>query len=279
MPDRQPTQLLFSKIDRALEKLARKASPENVHGFRTSARRLETVLQAAAPDQYRKLLKRLARWRRRAGTLRDVDVQIKALRSLKIPEEPQRKSQLMSALLDLRARRERKLLDALDKGTHRRLRKRLKKAEESAQVIQRSAPDLLQKARQMFLDLAKQQSAMNEESVHEYRLRCKRIRYLAELSDTPEARAFVSDLVRIQDVTGDWRDWQILTATAEAQFPDVGRSPLLTALRNVTQAKFREAVRGCSQFRNQVLGQQAQQASPRKAASSVKPERAVAANA
>lgn len=279
MPDREPTQILFSKINRALEKLARKASPENVHGFRTSARRLETVLQAAAPDQHRKLLKRLARWRRRAGTLRDVDVQIKALRSLKIPEEPQRKSQLMSTLLDLRARRERKLLDAFDKDSQRRLRKRLRKAEESAQAIQQSSADLLQKARQMFVDLAKQQSAMTEESVHEYRLRCKRIRYLAELSDTPEARAFVSELVRIQDVTGDWRDWQILTATAEAQFPDAGRSALLTALRNVTQAKFREAVRVCSQVRNEVLGQQIQQAPPRKAASSVKAERVVAANA
>ena len=278
MPDREPIQLLFSKINRAVEKLARKASPENVHGFRTSARRLETVLQAATPDQHRKLLKRLARWRRRAGMVRDVDVQIKALRSLKLPEEPQRKSQLMSSLLDLRIRRERKLSDAFDKDTQRRLLKRLEKAEDTAGAIQQGG-DLLQKARQMFVELANQQSAVTEDSVHEYRLQCKRIRYIAELAHTPDAKALVADLVRIQDATGDWRDWQMLTATAEAQFRDAGRSALLAALRNVTQAKFREAVRVCSQVRSEMLGQQAQPASPRKAASSVKAERAVAANA
>ena len=279
MPDQEPSQHLFSKINRAVDKLAKKSTPENVHGFRTAARRLETVMQVAAPDGHRKLLKRLGRWRRRAGRLRDVDVQMKALRSLKIPEEPQRKSQLMSALLDLRARRERKLLDAFDKDSQRRLRKRLKKAEGSVAAIQQSAADSLRKARQMFVELAKQQAAVSEESVHEYRLRCKRIRYLAELSNSPEAKAFVADLVRIQDVTGDWRDWQMLTATAEAQFRNAGRSALLTALRNVTQAKFREAVRVCSQVRNEALGQQTQQTPPRKAASSVKAERAVAANA
>lgn len=278
MPDRERSQLLFIKINRAVDKLAKKPTPDNVHGFRTAARRLETVLQAAAPDQHRKLLKRLGRWRRRAGALRDVDVQIKALHSLKIPEEPQRKSELMSALLDQRARRELKLLDAFDKDARRRLRKRLNKAEEDAGAIQQSTAESLEKARQMFRELAKQQSAMSEDAVHEYRLRCKRIRYLAELSDSPEAKALIADLVRIQDVTGDWRDWQILTASAETQFPNSGRSALLTALRNITQAKFREAVRVCSGVRDEVLGQQTQ-APPRKAASSVGAERAAAANA
>ena len=275
MPDQDRSQLLFSKIDRAVGKLAKKPSPENVHGFRTAARRLETVLHETLPDENRKLLKRLGRWRRRAGTIRDLDVQIRALRSLKIPEEPQRKSQLMSSLLDLRARRERKFSDAFDKDRQRRLRKRLKKAEEGVAANRQKAADPLAKARQMFVELAKQQSAVTETSVHEYRLQCKRIRYIAELSDSPEAKTLIADLVRIQDVTGDWRDWQMLTATAEAQFP-AGRSALLTALRNVTQAKFREAVRVCSQAREQILGQREP---PRKGAGSVKAERAAAANA
>jgi CHAD domain-containing protein len=275
MPDRDRSQLLFSKINRAVEKLAKKPSPENVHGFRTAARRLETVLHETVPDQHRKLLKRLARWRRRAGAIRDVDVQIRALRSLKIPEEPQRKSQLVSSLLDLRARREKKFRDAFDNNKQRRLRKRLKKVEQAVGARRQSSADPLAKARQMFGELAKRQSAMTEESVHEYRLQCKHIRYVAELSDSPEAKALVADLVRIQDVTGDWRDWQMLTATAEAQFP-ARRSALLMALRNVSQAKFREAVRVCSQVREQVLGEREP---PRKGAGSVKAERAAAANA
>jgi len=273
MPKEARTELLFSRTCRGLERIVSKPSPENVHAFRTAARRLETFLQAAAPNANRKLLKRLGRWRRRVGTLRDVDVQLKALRSLKIPEEPGRKSQLIGALLDLREKRERKLLNRFDKDAQQRLRKGLKKAEQQSEAIAKAVAEPLELAKTMLLEFAKQQTAMTEESVHEYRLRCKRIRYIAELSDSAQAKALADRLVRIQDATGDWRDWQILTATAEAHFADVPRSALLTALRNVTHAKFRDAVQACTELRSEVLAQESQ----RKAATSVRPPRAAAA--
>jgi len=192
---------------------------------------------------------------------------------MKIPEQPGSKSQLISDLFDQREKRDGKLLYHLNKDAQQRLRKGLKKAEQQSEAIAKAVAEPLELAKTMLLEFAKQQTAMTEESVHEYRLRCKRIRYIAELSDSAQAKALADRLVRIQDATGDWRDWQILTATAEAHFADVPRSALLTALRNVTHAKFRDAVQACTELRSEVLAQESQ----RKAATSVRPPRAAAA--
>ncbi len=251
--DRDKTNLLFRKVGRAAEKLVKQPTPENVHAFRTSARRLETLVNALTPNQHRKLLKQLRRFRRRAGALRDVDVQINALRNFKISEDSTRKSQLSATLLDLRARRERKLLKAFDKESREKLHSRLKKLAAQMPPVEKALPDPLAFAHRMFAQLAREHAAATEESLHEYRLRCKRIRYIAELSQTETAKAFVADLVRIQDATGDWRDWLLLTASAERQFRDAPRSALLAALRNVTRAKFSEAARVCTQVRQVVL--------------------------
>jgi CHAD domain-containing protein len=109
-PDR--SQVVFHKTDRALLKLSRGQNPESVHGFRTTSRRLQTLLEQLLPQRDRnqkKLLKMLSRIRQRAGKVRDLDVQLAALRSLKVPQEPRRKTQLMQALIELRAKHEKKL--------------------------------------------------------------------------------------------------------------------------------------------------------------------------
>lgn len=250
--DRDTTQL-FRKVGRAAEKMVQQPIPENVHAFRTSARRLETVVNALTPNQHGKLLKQLRRFRRRAGTLRDVDVQISALRNFKVLEDSARKSQLTATLLDLRARRERKLLKAFDEESREKLQSRLKKVAGQMPPTEKALPDPLAFAQRIFAQLAREHATASEESLHEYRLRCKRIRYIAELSQTEEAKAFVADLVRIQDATGNWRDWLLLTASAEEQFRDAPRSALLAALRNVTRARFSEAARVCTQVRQVLL--------------------------
>ncbi len=252
--DRDKTHLLFRKVGRAAEKLVKQPTPENVHAFRTSARRLETLIDVLAPNQHRKLLKQMRRLRRRAGTLRDVDVQINALRNFKIMEDSARKSQLATTLLDLRRRRERKLLKAFDEESRDKLQSRLKKVGGRLPAMDKALPDPLAYAQRLFSQLAREHAATSEKSLHQYRLRCKRIRYIAELSQTEEAKAFLADLVRIQDATGDWRDWLLLTASAEEQFRDVPRSALLAALRNVTRAKFSEAARVCTQARQALAG-------------------------
>lgn len=279
--DRERIQLLFSNVSRALGKIVQKPTPENVHAFRTSSRRLETCLQALAPDRNRKLLKQLRRWRRRAGTLRDMDVQLNALRSFKVLENPARKSQLMRVLLDTRARRERKLLKAFDEKRRQRFHRCLRKASAGLRALDKTIADPLAPARRMFEQLAREHPAMSEATLHEYRLKCKRIRYIAELSERPEAEKFIAGLVRIQDVTGAWRDWQMLKDSAEGQMQDVPPSGLLAALRNVGQVRFQEAARVCTEVRDSLLGVTTSDAAvaPSKPAKSIRFKLAAAATA
>ena len=63
----------------------------------------------------KKLLKMLGRIRKRAGKVRDLDVQLAALRALKMPREPRRKTQLVNRLIELRSQQEKKLQKAVDK--------------------------------------------------------------------------------------------------------------------------------------------------------------------
>ncbi len=109
---------LFDNLDRRLSKLSSKPQPKKVHQFRTSARRVEalvTELQGDQDKKARKLLKTITKLRRRAGKVRDLDVQIAALRALKVSEEPGAKTRLLQTLSDKRGRRETRFLNMLDK--------------------------------------------------------------------------------------------------------------------------------------------------------------------
>ena len=112
------SQLVFQKMERALLKLSSTRDAESVHGFRTTSRRLQTLLEEIVPERgrnHKKLLKMLDRIRKRAGKVRDIDVQLAALRSLRVPQEPRRKTQLTHGLIELRAKHEKKLRKMLNK--------------------------------------------------------------------------------------------------------------------------------------------------------------------
>ena len=242
--DQQPSRVTFRKLGRQLTKLATKPSPENVHKFRTYSRRVEALLAELVPKLSRndkKLLKQLGRLRKKAGRVRDLDVQIAALRSLKIPQEPARKSQLMRILSEERAKQEEKLPEVFDRDAVSTLRKRLKRAS-SSMTIPGSA-DLLALGMRQVLQLGRDHAALSEKTLHQYRIAGKRARYIAELAGKdPKAEQVVAQLKRMQDVIGSWHDWLKLNQRAQELFGGVHDSPLVAALQNVTRAKFREAV-------------------------------------
>ncbi len=79
----------FRSLKQDLVKLSSKPRAENVHRFRTGTRRLQILLGELSPKidrNQKKLLKLLGRIRKRAGKVRDLDVQLAALRSLKVPQ-------------------------------------------------------------------------------------------------------------------------------------------------------------------------------------------------
>jgi CHAD domain-containing protein len=249
--DQERSRLVFRKLSRQLSKLGAKPAPESVHKFRTCSRRVEALLDELILEPNRndkKLLRELARLRGKAGRVRDLDVQIACLRSLKISREPARKTQLLRLLAEERARCERRLLKAFSEDTVRELRQRLKRAARAAEIP--AGRDALGLAMHRLAELRRAPVPLTEKIMHQYRIVGKRARYLAELDpNDPRARSLVEQLKRMQDAIGDWHDWLKLTLKAEKLLDEVPSSPLLAALRNVTRAKFRQAVDALSEMR------------------------------
>ena len=93
---RDRSALAFHKLSRQISKLSEKPKPECVHRFRTLSRRVEALLEgliAHPTGNDKKLLVLLARLRKKAGKVRDLDVQISTLRALRMPQDRARKTE------------------------------------------------------------------------------------------------------------------------------------------------------------------------------------------
>jgi CHAD domain-containing protein len=248
----QRSRAVFRKLEQDLVKLSSKPRAENVHRLRTGTRRLQILLSELSPQlngSQKKLLKLLSRLRKRAGKVRDLDVQLAALRSLKIPQEPRRKTQLMNELIELRGEQEKKLRKAANEDIVREIRKRLKRA--GKDFDPKASPDPVAVAKEMLERINRVGAPLTEALLHQYRIVTKRARYAAEFA-TPsdEADQFIAELKRIQDALGDWHDWLTLTHTATKHLGEVRDSSLVAELHNVTGAKFRHAVAVLSHMRS-----------------------------
>jgi CHAD domain-containing protein len=262
--DREKRPAAFLQLSRLLNKLATQPSPKNVHRFRTLGRRVEALVGEAEADpgrNTRKLLKLLSKQRKRAGDVRDLDVQISALRNLKIPQDPQGKSRLLRSLIEERVRREKKLTRSFRNQTVVQIHKRLKRAQKELSFPR--GDGALAHALHIFHDVGADRSPVDEAKLHHYRIAGKRARYVAELAEkNAESRHVIQELKRLQDSIGDWHDWWKLSERAQEEFGDVTNSAVVSALRHVTRLKYRQALDTLADVRT-VL-------SPRRTISSVK---------
>jgi CHAD domain-containing protein len=242
---------VFGKLDRELVKLGSKPRAENVHGFRTATRRLQILLAELSPRVDRngkKLLKSLSRIRKRAGKVRDLDVQLAALRSFKSPREPRRKTQLVNQLLEQRDRQEKKLRKMVDDETVHSIRKSLKRAAKN--FVPEKCHDPLAVSKGILSRVNGSAAPINQAMLHRYRILTKRARYAAEFAPhSVEASQFIAQLKRIQDALGDWHDWLTLTQNARDNIGDIRESVLVAELHNLTGSKFRRAVAALAQAR------------------------------
>jgi CHAD domain-containing protein len=287
------TKKLFNTLLKAPEKISRNASPHAVHRLRTTIRRVETLLAVHAADAKldAKLLKQFRRLRRRAGKVRDLDVQINALRGVRLESAAKDKERVLRALNKAHARRMKKLANAVDNARDHGLRKRTRKAR--AQLLEQAkaataatraesesrATHLVEVALDEFAALVQSGPALNENTLHEFRRACKRVRYKIEIAGKADhAEAAIAQLERIQDSVGAWHDWLTLTQTAEKTLAS-NSSPLIGALRVGTRSKYLQALRSTSEAQQKLLAMRPG-ADRRKAPASVRrtaePRRALA---
>jgi CHAD domain-containing protein len=273
---------VFAKLEQDLSKLSPKLESDNVHGFRTGTRRLQVLFDLfAAPDRgQKKLLKQLGRIRKRAGKLRDLDVQLAALRGFKSSRQARPKTELVNHLIELRDRQEKKLRKLADGKTVRDLKKSLRRAAKKFDA--QDSRDPLVAAREMLAKIDGSNPQVTEETLHRYRILAKQARYAAEFaSQSPEREQFIARVKKVQDALGDWHDWLTLTGTAQKHLGDLRESPLVAELQNVSRAKFRRALASLTQMQPKRLiarkGPEAQSSSSSQSTSS--PSEAASAEA
>lgn len=249
------SRVVFEKLDRDLRKLRSQPHAEYVHGVRTGIRRVEIILCDLSPNSqphHKKLLRSLELIRKRAGKVRDLDVQLAALRNFKAARQPRRKTELMNHLLDLRDRQENKLGKLLAKDSIAEIRRRLKRAEAAFDAKQ--CRDPLFVAHTILAEINVSATNADEAVLHRYRILSKRARYTAELAETSaEGRRFLANVKRIQDVLGDWHDWLILSESAASRLGEAQESPLVAELRTITGAKLRRAIMALTQIRSELV--------------------------
>lgn len=238
-PAEQQIGTVFARMHHYLGQLSKDRKAENVHRFRTNSRRVEALVADLAPEgrNKRKLLKLLSKLRKKAGRVRDLDVQIAFLKELKFPDRQSHRAQLLQALVEEQARRSKKLGKHFDRERIRQLRKRLERIEPHLAL---NGIDPLRLA----IKGLPQPGAMplSEKTLHGYRIAAKHARYVAELAlDSPRAETFIAELKQAQDEIGQWHDMLKLTERAQELFGGIRDSALVSMLQNITRARFKRA--------------------------------------
>jgi CHAD domain-containing protein len=239
IPVEQESRKILLRMRRYLGRLAKHPDTENVHRFRTNSRRVEAIVSELAPDtrNRQKLLKQLSKLRKKAGRLRDLDVQLAFLKDLKMSDHQNHRSALMHRLRDEQERHGRKLAKNL---TYKRVNKIRKRLSRSLGEMQFDGIDPLQLAWQWLPKLPA--ASVTQQQLHACRIAAKRARYLAELAgDSADAKTFIDHLKRAQDEIGQWHDVLKLEERAKDLFGGVRDSALVSLLQNITGARFRRA--------------------------------------
>jgi len=247
-------QVLFSKLEKVTDQIESKPTPETVHQLRTTIRRIETLLTAAGQPND-KLIKQLSRVRRRAGRVRDIDVQTAALRGIRLESVRRDKTSVLRALSKTHSKLVKKLAKALEEELAAGLAKRMKRAAtelETARSHRRKPKDFTAIALDSFAKLGQDHPPLTAANLHDFRMACKRVRYVAEMADSPRSQAVVAQLKRIQDAIGEWHDWLTLTETAN-EVLSTPTSPLLSVLRATRQSKFSESLRIVNEVKGALL--------------------------
>jgi CHAD domain-containing protein len=242
---------LSDGIGLSLAKLAKDVSSKSVHRLRTTIRKAESLVDYARPDLGRKqekAIKALAGLRRRAGKVRDLDVQMDLLGAIGNGSTAHDRKVLSEIMKEKRARQAERLKSLLERiqGT-----KILSHLDRVAEKIATSSASL--EGPETPLDRAQAQlSALaagftrHENSkpslLHQVRIRMKMIRYLAALGeDCAEQQGFLEELKAVQDALGAWHDWEELAKTVEKYFGDRVNCPLLLETRALLAARYAAA--------------------------------------
>lgn len=242
---------LFRKLSRLLRANRSAPNAEAVHQLRTTVRRIQTLAISLGQENskgFAKFDKLLVEIFEKAGKVRDLDVQVEALKTISLlPSVEDDKALLQNYLQRQRAKRQRKLTTTVQEELVKRLPKRQRRAKA---LLLKAASQPLDSATKRTIDLRKEvlpfveklhPSNFDADTLHELRLEVKHVRYAAEAAGDVGAE-LVALLKPVQDAIGEWHDWWTLVETADEVLGPLPGHPLMTILRSKMRARFTAAI-------------------------------------
>lgn len=238
-------------LTKSVSKVAENISEKGVHRLRTTIRRVETLVNYAEPrltKKQEKILDELRALRKRAGKVRDLDIQIGLLASIGNRSASGDKRALLESLKRKRAKQASRLTSAVKKLDDSKFSSRLGRITEkssSEDSQQEGAAAQLQEIKDELAKLSTEfssQEVLKSKRLHDLRIKLKLLRYRAELApETAEQKDLAAKLKSVQDSIGEWHDWQMLAESSEKQFGDRINCALLVEIRSLFAAKYSAA--------------------------------------
>jgi CHAD domain-containing protein len=238
---------LTKDLSQMVSKLSKEVTPKSVHRLRTTIRRIESAVSYSNPDLGKKLersVERLAELRKRAGKVRDIDVQARLLDQIANRSTARDRKTLTDLLEKRRNRQASRLSSALTRFADAKFFARMERiaVKVGAGPSQPNRPLApLEEARLQLARMAgdfSSRHAITPNRLHKARIELKKIRYLVELADeSPERQALLAELKSVQDAVGQWHDWQELNMFAEDRFGDRTNCALLREVRALLAAQ------------------------------------------
>lgn len=237
-----------------IARLPGEASVGSVHRLRTTIRRFESLVTYQRPrltGKQEEALQQLTSLRKRAGKVRNLDVQMRLLAAVSNGSARGDRRELLQTLDQKRERRAQRLVAAVastvKKTGNPKLFARIARiAELAGSAPPQANGDPLHLAMARLHKLAASfdnHKAAKPRHLHELRLKLKGMRYLAELAaESPEQERFINELKQVQDGIGEWHDWSQLARVADGQFGNRMTCPLLVEIQALLAVRYSTAL-------------------------------------
>lgn len=258
--DANKAEKAFRKLQKSLKPISKRPSPKRIHNLRTRTRRVEAVLHALMLDRDpsgKRLLRRLAPIRKKAGKVRDIDVLIGYTTTLDSKNEDECLIQLIEHLGSVRVKSVRKLRSTFSahgkqarlstKRCAAQMRKQFPASRKQDAGVRDSSAVATAKALALWSEL-QEWPRLNASNLHPFRIKAKELRYIFQLAENGDTD-FIAALGGVKDTVGEWHDWQELTAIAADVLTHGSGCPLLQQIRSTTKAKLAEALDSANAMR------------------------------
>lgn len=259
--ERDNLQKPVSTLRKAMERLGKDPTEEEVHKLRTESRRLESMVSALRPGSKkdaRRLLKSVRPVRRAAGKVRDMDVLSAKVLGLGSGVGDAGRVRLLEHLGGMRMKSARVLFDVVSARRPAALR-RLK---QQSRLIDREfggsgdATGAAERVAAAALELAEDLARwpmLTPETLHDFRKKVKALRYVLELVEERDAK-LVKELGEVKDRIGEWHDWLVLTEIAGEVLDRKENRGLLREIATKEGETYRLAVGAEKRLRERCFG-------------------------